>query len=478
MTHMPHDGQMPSLERIVKGGFCIGCGVCNCAAGGAIPIAMDQHGQYQAVVDQAGRVSEEAMKRAVTACPFSDAGPNEDELGRALFQECHRHDPRIGYFRELFIGHAAEDDFRATGTSGGVITWLLTELLRQGKIDAAVHVVPRPDASDGILFRYGVSETAEEIRAGAKSRYYPVEMSNVLAAIKQRDRRYAVVGLPCFIKALRRLADEDPVIRTRIAYHIGIVCGHLKSKAFADCFGWEVGIPPGRLEAIDFRVKRPGYSAADYGVYLRGAGREVTCATRELLVANWGCNFFRYSACDYCDDVFAETADAAMGDAWLPEYERDYRGTSVIVLRNETLHAMCVGARDEGRLKVEPSTCDRVAESQAGGLRDRRDGLAYRLYLKGKQGAWTPRKRVQPVFRDLSPRRRRVYRVRSMTGRESHELWVEAVRRDSFAWFAIRAKRLIGRCNMSRLGLARHLAHEMRALLRRVRSARLGPPHV
>lgn len=41
-----------------------------------------------------------------------------------------------------------------------------------------------------------------------------------------------------------------------------------------------------------------------------------------------------YKACDFCDDVFAETADIALGDAWLPEYVQDGNGTNVVVTRN------------------------------------------------------------------------------------------------------------------------------------------------
>ena len=43
-------------------------------------------------------------------------------------------------------------------------------------------------------------ETPEEVLAGAKSRYYPIEMSKVMDFIKNNEGRYAFVGIPCFIK--------------------------------------------------------------------------------------------------------------------------------------------------------------------------------------------------------------------------------------------------------------------------------------
>ena len=55
------------------------------------------------------------------------------------------------------------------------------------------------------LFRYRISRTPDELADGAKSRYYPVEMSEVLETIRRVPGRYAVVGVPCFIKAVHLL---------------------------------------------------------------------------------------------------------------------------------------------------------------------------------------------------------------------------------------------------------------------------------
>jgi len=229
--------------------------------------------------------------------------------------------------------------------------------------------------------------------------------------------------------------EVDPAIKERVVFCIGLVCGHLKSKAFADCFGWQVGIPPGQLEEIDFRVKLTGRSAVDYGVYMRGAGHESTRPTRNLLGSNWGHNLFRYPACDYCDDVFAETADIAVGDAWLPAYEKDPAGTSIIVVRNPDLGGIVDKAIASGQLCFIGSIPDQIAASQGGGLRDRREGLAYRLYLKKRRHEWVPNKRVEPNNKIITRQRARIYIVRTKTGAASHRCWKEAVERKDFRIF-------------------------------------------
>jgi coenzyme F420 hydrogenase subunit beta len=456
-----------SIKQIVDGGYCIGCGACSAAVDDAIPIVMDKFGKYQAGASELDFLPEEDLQKAQAVCPFSDDGPNEDAIGENLFGADCFPDSRIGYYRDLYIGHVAEDDFRARGTSGGMITWVLTELLERREIDAVVHIKKIDNPDDGILFRYGISRTVEEIMDGAKSRYYPIEMSDVLKQIVQTPGRYAVVGLPCFIKAVRKLADIDPVIMGRVIYCIGLVCGHLKSKAFSECFAWQVGIPPGQLEEIDFRVKLPKRTAGDYGVFLRGAGKETTRPTRQFFGSNWGHNFFRYPACEYCDDVFAETADMVVGDAWLPKYERDPGGTSIVVARTMGLQELIELALKNGRLNLTSSTTDEVADSQAGGLRDRREGLAYRLLLKRKKKEWAPQKRVVPGRVGMSSRRCKIYKNRSAIGAASHGVWTNAVCGNSFEIFEAELRNLIVLNRRLNSSFFRRLAVRFKTVLKR-----------
>ena len=59
-------------------------------------------------------------------------------------------------------------------------------------------------------------------------------MSGVLEEIRTSPGRYAVVGIPCFIKAVHLARAADPILRERIVYTLGLVCGHMKSARFAE----------------------------------------------------------------------------------------------------------------------------------------------------------------------------------------------------------------------------------------------------
>lgn len=427
---------------------------------------MNEFGMYQLDAQPIDTLTADAAEKVLYSCPFSDQGPNEDEIGQSQFCSQSQHDPRIGYYEGLYIGHVAEGSYRERGTSGGILTWVLTQLLNTGKADGVIHVKKVNDPTDGILFRYGISRTPEEVLAGAKSRYYPVEMSRVLDEISQTPGRYVLVGLPCFLKAARRLVEVDSELKERLPYFVGLVCGHLKSRAFADCFAWQAGIPPGTLEEIDFRVKLPNRPASDYGVFLRGNGVTTTKPTREFLGSNWGHNMFRYSACDYCDDVFAEVADLAVGDAWLPGHKDQPEGASVVVVRHPDLQEIVSHASNDGRLNLISATTETIAESQAGGLRDRREGLAYRLSLKQEQKLWTPRKRVAPDKHAALRTRRTVYRSRLRLMEWSHIWWKEAIQENQYDLFSSRMQKVLRKHNqISRTPIRR----VMSALKRKLR---------
>ena len=44
---------------------------------------------------------------------------------------------------------------------------------------------------------------------------------------------------------------------------------------------------------------------------------------KNLYCIRWEYGYFKYKACDFCDDIFAECADITVGDAWLSRYKKD-----------------------------------------------------------------------------------------------------------------------------------------------------------
>lgn len=385
-------------------GLCIGCGGCT-TLDAAARMRWDRYGHLK----PEGRAVD--GDRFARICPFSPQAADEDEIAARLFPGAPQSDAMIGRYAAAYVGHVAEAGFRAQGSSGGMVSWVAAELLRRRLVDGIAHVAPQqPTKTDGRLFAYRISRSEEELRQGAKSRYYPVELSAVLHEIETVPGRYAIVGIPCFVKAINLLRRENPVIAERIAFTIGLFCGHMKSARMVDSFAWQLGAEPSSVAAIDYRLKQPERPANWYTAHLTltdGSTRQQDWW--HLVDGDWGSGFLMSPACNFCDDVVAETADVSMGDAWLEPYSSDGRGTNVVVVRSPVIERIIdAGIRDR-RLILEPVDSDFVARTQAAGLRQRREGLAYRL--SRTRMPIRPRKRVAPSSR-LPRRRKLIYRMR------------------------------------------------------------------
>lgn len=417
-----------ALRQVVEGGYCVGCGAC-AALDSNIAIGFDDTLRLQARLPQDRTLD----RAAVQACPFTGEGPDEDVLALDLFTDpAVAADERIGRHLACFAGWVEEGDLRQHGSSGGIGTWLQRELLARGMVDAVLNVAPHDGQGEAPLFSFTVASTPKEVVANARTRYFPVEMSGVIRHVIDHPGRYAAIGTPCFAKALRLAARQSPELRERMLFVLGIVCGHLKSAAFAQTLAWQCGIDPNRVDTIDFRAKLEGRPASRYGVSVTGtplgggATQTITRPMEGLVGANWGHGLFKYKACEFCDDVLAETADAVVGDAWLPTYDGDHRGTNIVIVRHPTLREILLEGCETGQLHLDNLTADAVAESQAGGLRHRREGLAYRLWLTDRAGLWRPRKRVAASQRHLAPSMRRIHSARYVLGQASHGAWQAA----------------------------------------------------
>lgn len=438
------------LSSVIEGGYCIGCGACAILDNSPFSIKFDKYYQLQAVQTRDTEISEDMDNQISEVCPFSERSQNEDTISKKLFNENGiGHSGELGYFYSTYAGYVKESDYRDKGSSGGMVSWFLVELLNRKLIDGVIHV--RADKGEK-MFAYTISHSVEEVESGAKSKYYPVEMSHVLAQVKKMQGKYAIVGIPCFIKAVRLLTQKDSLLQSRIKYCIGLVCGHLKSANFARSFSWQCGIKPQNLQSIDFRTKLSNFGANDYGVTVTGICDEklITKTSKpvsQLFGTNWGYGFFKYKACDFCDDVLAETADITFGDAWLPRYVNEYKGTNIIVVRNSNIDNILQNANNESRIHIEDVTEKDVIESQKGGFTHRKEDIAYRLYKLDEEGKWYPPKRIK-ASNTITKKRQRIQDLRTSLAENSHNAFERAIASDNFDIFISEMDALVKEYNL------------------------------
>lgn len=464
--------------QVVANDFCIGCGGCAVVDETVTGMMLDARGQYVPAFvarddsDVAARGRTAVLNSALNGdaiCPFSSQADNEDVLSDRLFAGMGlTFDQRVGFYDHVLVGHANEGGFRLKGSSGGLTNWLLKALFDAGEIDAVIGVGEQATEAGGTHYGYQIIESPAQLSRLAKSKYYPVSLDKVLKEVSVSSKRYAFVGLPCFVKTVRNICQQQPDLAERIPFAIAIVCGHLKSRAFSEAIGWELGTPPERLASVDFRVKVPNEPANRYAVSVKDSDdhtrhRQVF----DLYTSDWGLGFFKYKACDFCDDIAGETADATLGDAWLPEPIKEWEGNNIVITRHPVITRLFNEARQEGRVRVTPLSAEDFVASQAANYRHRHEGLAVRLKDAEMAGEWTPPKRIKASYRAMTKQRQDVIRLRSQLRLRSHSAFIAAKQQGEFRQFKKAMLPLVLRYHWKSGSLTKYVIKRLLVLLRR-----------
>jgi coenzyme F420-reducing hydrogenase beta subunit len=431
--------QMSPIERfhskVVDPDLSVRSGVYS-AVSPSLRAALSPRGEYEyAGLDE---LDSKTIEQLLKVSAFGEPEISEDQFAAEAFScdgatSVH---PIIGHYRGLFAGYASEQDFREIGSSGGLATWLLVELLRTGRIDGVIHIAP--GAPGAPLFQYRVSRSEQEIRAGAKSRYYPGHLGDVLNEIRLMDGKFAVTAIPSFAYELRLLQRHVPEFADRIAYVIGLVCGHQKTANYALNLAWHAGIAPSELKYIDFRKKDDAKPANHYTTEFIGQqnGLEVrkVIGQENLFGNDWGLGMFKSNFSDFTEDIFNETADVVFGDAWLPQFTTDSRGTNIIITRHPELDGLLRQAAVEQRIHLEGLTEQAIMQSQASLVRQCFEELPARYAYLARQHKYVPKQRRSGQA-PISFARRMVQVQRYQVSQATHDAWIKAIETDDLAGF-------------------------------------------
>lgn len=423
-----------TIKDIVEGDFCVGCGACAFAESKSMEL--NEFGEYIPQSDVGSTNIDDLESKAEFVCPFLKQKFNEDWLANEYLDGKEKFKDGIGYYSDIFGGYVKEFDFRKNGSSGGMGSWIGIELLKKDLIDGVIHVgaCKRNEASDP-FFKYKISRSPEEIKSGAKSKYHVVEISEVMQKVKDNPGRYLFIGVPCMVKALRRLQRIDEIVDERIQFAISLVCGHMKSIHWTLSLGWGVGVEPNHLSSFQYRTKDKDIPARKY--IFRATINDSKNSVLQKDSANvvggkYNQGALMLPACNFCDDVVGETADLTIGDAWLPRFEADNQGTNLLIIRNHQLGEIINKAFEEERLYLTEITAEDALKSQSGGFRHRRNGLSYRLSKKKNKNEWFPEKRVQPGEIKISWLRKIIYDRREEITVLSRKLFKQALDENNY----------------------------------------------
>jgi coenzyme F420-reducing hydrogenase beta subunit len=367
------------IDIVVKNDLCIGCGLCTykCPSN-ALKMRWNDYGFL--IPELTGNC--DSKEDCLSICPFNPF-PKEDvktenELAEIYLNETTNFQKEIGKYNSIYAGYAKE--FRLTSSSGGIVTYIFTELLKRGIVDHVFSV--QESAIPGVHYVYTISSSKEELLAASKTKYFPVTLGTIFPKIHDVKGKVAIVGVACFIKAVRLAQHSKPDLKEKIPFLVGIICGGIKSRFFTEYLAGKVGVTLDHVQKPHFRIKDLNAAAFDYsfGCYDESSNKEKTIKMRSV-GDMWGTGFFKANACDFCDDVASELADISLGDAWIPPFNNDGHGTNVIVTRSLVAEYLIHEGIKNGKLYIEQLSLERFTASQQGSFNHRQSGLSIRLSL-------------------------------------------------------------------------------------------------
>ncbi len=345
-------GKGKTIAEVVKSGLCTGCGTCMgiCPVDAIEMVIEHEKGIYIPQLDeekcnQCGLCFEVCPGHAV----------DFKQLNLEIFGK-EPNDILIGNYLNCYIGHATDYNIRYNSSSGGMVTALLIYALEERMIDGAL--VTRMKKDKPLEPEPFIARTKDEIIEAAKSKYCPVPANIALKEIlkAKEGERFAVVGLPCHIHGIRKMELRDNKLRNKVAYRLGIFCGHTPTFLATQFLLWKAGVKPEMVSGIRYRGE--GWPS---GVAIDLNNGDRICYPHDYLWTNLLGAFFYPVRCTVCCDQGSVLADLSFGDAWLPETKDDNVGTSLVIARTElgqellrrALSQAWVELRDTGIEKVK-----------------------------------------------------------------------------------------------------------------------------
>jgi coenzyme F420 hydrogenase subunit beta len=309
----------PSVSEVADRGLCIGCGMCLLACRSeAIRITFDKRmGLHRPII-------ESDKCTGCGACLDVCFGVHVD----------YRYDPShnaldmlkstLGRSLRCYIGFSTKRETRFKASSGGIVTALLEYLMDEDLIDGAIVTRTRrgvPPWAESFI-----GSTKIDLAGAMGSKYCPVLISDSVKSV-QAGKRYALVGLPCHIYAVKSLAKKNRTLRDSIRYYIGLFCGGTPSYNGTRYILRMHGLGDSSIKNIEYRGGGwPGRMAVE-----TASGSMVIPYTKYWsTLSPW----FFLSRCMVCLSGLNIQSDISCGDAWLPEIlAEDKTGTSIISSR-------------------------------------------------------------------------------------------------------------------------------------------------
>lgn len=252
-----------------------------------------------------------------------------------------------------YIGYSSNKEVRFQSSSGGVCKSFLHFLLEQHYIDYAIVTglwdLNNPLKPETII----TNNTDLLLSSKTNSIYAPTNPLKALLKV-QEGKRYAFVGLPCHIRAVRAYAN---IHKTDILL-ISLLCNHTpKDDTFIDTALAYKGID--KKDVSCFLYRGHGWPGS---IYIRThKGQEYLIPFGDVWAVHTK-NTQMMNKCKKCSAVISSEACLSVGDAWSLTTEQN-EGTSLLISSSSKMNVLLQEAVAKKYLSLFLVSCSTVAAS-------------------------------------------------------------------------------------------------------------------
>lgn len=338
-----------AISDIVRNDLCVGCGICAAISGGSIEMKYSSDGYLRPQV--ASMPSLSLQQKISDICP-----------GVALRQEIEgQNDHFWGSIIGSRAGFSTNESLRFHASSGGALSAILVYLINEGLVDHIIQT--KSSKADPLSNTTVLSTTFQDIFSSAGSRYLP---SAPLADIRrhlQSDKKFAFVGKPCDVAALRALGRDNPNVTERIPVMLSFFCAGIPSLHGTQEILKALEVE--ERDVIQFQYRGNGWPGKARATLANGNERSLDYAS------SWGGILSKHLQfrCKICPDGSGNFADIVCGDAWHCD-ENGYPlfvegpGRSLILSRTETGESIVQQAIASGYLTAQPFNAEELKNVQ------------------------------------------------------------------------------------------------------------------
>jgi coenzyme F420 hydrogenase subunit beta len=358
------------MNEVIDPGLCTRCGAC-------VGLCPDQNLTF---IDPLGECLPALQKEfdcsecntdCGVGCPGE--GINFPKLNEFIFGSPPP-DYLLGHADSFNIGWATDNKIRSRGSSGGVVTAILNDMLIRGDIQGAVCLIDDPE--NPFSPKPVIATDLKTLFLAQQSKYSIAPINQILNQVDSFKGSLAFVGLPHQVHSIRKLqAAGNPIVR-KIKVILGSYCGLEQHFTAVVDFLSVHGVK--NLS----QVRKLEYRAGNWPGKFRITLKSGKLIELEKFYANYMSLFYAVERSLLCLDLTNELADISFGDAWAKHLESKKEGYSLVVARTKNGGKILQDCSASGSIALESSSRSKAMEMHAHGLYNKKIAVWGRINLR------------------------------------------------------------------------------------------------